>query len=135
MGVQPPNKELISNLKETCPLFDSFWNQYPRKESKSRAESAFKKLRKAEKQALLDHLPNRVDRHLSKVEKRYVPLPSTFINQKRWLDEYEAIAKEEQKTSIRSLSDNQLLKLARQKKLLTHGLDREALILKIERAA
>ena len=135
MGVQHPNKELISNIKETCPLFDTFWNQYPRKESKGKAESAFKKLRKAEKQALLDHLPNRVEKHLSKVEKRYVPLPSTFINQKRWLDEWQPIAEEEQKTSIRRLSDNQLLKLASQKKLSTHGLDREALISKIERAA
>jgi hypothetical protein len=135
MGVQHPNKELISNIKETCPLFDTFWNQYPRKESKGRAESAFKKLKKAEQQSLLAHLPDRIDRHLSKVEKRFVPLPSSFINQKRWEDDWEPIADEVKKTNIRGLSDKALLKLASEKKLSTHGLDRNALILKIERVA
>ena len=135
MGVQHPNKELIMNIKETCPLFDKFWNQYPRKESKGRAESAFKKLKKAEQQSLLDHLPDRIDRHLSKVEKQFVPLPSSFINQKRWEDDWEPIADEAKKTNIRGLSDNALLKLAGEKKISTHGLNRDALILKIERAA
>ena len=36
---------------------------------------------------------------------------------------------------IRSMSNNQLLRLAAEKNLSTHGLDREALITKIERAA
>jgi len=115
--------------------FKTFWNQYPRRESKAKAETAFARLTAKDRDALLAHLPERIDRHLSKLETRYIPMPGTFINQRRWLDEYEAVADEVTATNLRAMSDSQLLKLAGERKLSTHGLNRDALIIKLERAA
>ncbi len=65
--------------------FELFWEKYPIKNGKSKAEDAWKK-----------HKPN-IDDVLKTLswqkntkqwfDKKFVPYPATYINQKRWLDE------------------------------------------------
>ena len=129
--VQPSNKEGINKEKGIC-TFELIWNQYPRKESKARAQTAFLNLKKSEQQELVDHLPLRIKNQYSTMDKQFIPYLSTFINQRRWRDDPTTFS---QKANIRLMTDNQLLKLAQEKNLSTHGLSREILIQKIERVA
>lgn len=67
--------------------FDSFWSNYPKKVGKGKAEEAWKK-----------HLPD-LDTVLKTLDWQknskqwfkqggaFIPNPTTYINQKRWLDE------------------------------------------------
>lgn len=66
--------------------FNNFYSQYPRKQGKDPAKKAFLKLKVEEIQAALDV----VGVYPFSKDKQYIPLPSTWINQKRWKDEFEA---------------------------------------------
>lgn len=62
--------------------FEKWWAAYPRKEAKGRAERAYAKaLELADSATLLDAL-NR-----SWGTKKWIPHPTTWLNDKRWLDE------------------------------------------------
>jgi len=68
--------------------FDIFWEEiYPRKEGKIAAEKKWKSLRLG----ALDLIPisKWIDRAILSEqwqETRFIPHPSTFLNQKRWVD-------------------------------------------------
>jgi hypothetical protein len=69
--------------------FDVFWSQYPLRRAKFAAQVAYRKARTvASAEAILigvdvyrQHLPD---------DPQYICRPATFLNQGRWLDEYEA---------------------------------------------
>jgi hypothetical protein len=63
--------------------FDDFWNAYPRKEAKAYARKAFAKLTAEQKIAALDCLPT----FPFPDDKKYQPLPASWINASRWEDE------------------------------------------------
>lgn len=69
--------------------FDQFWEPYPRKDGKEAARKAWKKLPK--NPDLYEHIINQVDLFKQTtwkgVEKRFIPMGSTFLNGKRWEDE------------------------------------------------
>jgi hypothetical protein len=67
--------------------FDRFWQAYPRKTSKDEAKKAFAKIR-VDVDLLITDVQERLrSGHWSISEKRYIPHPSTYLNQKRWQDE------------------------------------------------
>ena len=123
------DKPLVQNSVE----FERFWLLYPRKESKKRAKTAFLNLTKSDQQALIEHIPIRIEKAWKDKQKQFIPLLESFIHARRWEDDFIPAAKDAESTSLRTCSDNQLIKMANQKNIGTHGLDRGALILKLER--
>lgn len=71
--------------------FSEFWGLYPKKVAKPAAERAFKNLTKKDQMALVDGVKG----YSFAIERRYIPNPSTFINQRRWEDENETTTKSE----------------------------------------
>jgi len=67
--------------------FDEFWKLYPRRQGRRAAEKAFERAIKRSPaneilQGLIDQLPT-----FDEKEKKFVPHPSTWLNQDRWKDE------------------------------------------------
>lgn len=70
--------------------FEEFWRLYPRREGRRAAEKAFDRAAKRSTtgeilQGLTDQLPI-----FEAKEKKFVPHPSTWLNQDRWKDEVQA---------------------------------------------
>lgn len=66
--------------------FGHFWNSYPRREAKLAALKAYEKARRL---ATADEILAGVERYKARMpeERQYRPLPATFLNQGRWMDE------------------------------------------------
>jgi len=62
--------------------FFDFWSLYPRKEAKKKAEAAWRQLTKEKKQKALNDIRDRY----TETEKKYIPLPTTYIHGERWDD-------------------------------------------------
>jgi hypothetical protein len=70
------------------PTFDEFYVHYPRHEKRVAAEKAWKRLRTADRRAALEALPQHLDHwQRSRTETKYIPLPGSWLNGKRWEDE------------------------------------------------
>ena len=72
--------------------FETFYAAYPKHESKATAEKAFAKVT-----ASLDDLLSAIARHKTsrgwqKDGGRYIPMPATWLNQKRWEDDIKPIS-------------------------------------------
>lgn len=72
--------------------FEAFWKMYPRKEGKQNAMKAFEKMCNSEDtyNAIMDGLQKRVKLDWSRrppEEKKFIPHPTTWLNQSRWNDE------------------------------------------------
>ena len=69
--------------------FEKFWIAYPKKEGKGAAYKSYQKI-KAPRPSL-NKILDSIETH-SKTEKwknkQYIPLPATFLNQRRWEDEF-----------------------------------------------
>lgn len=99
MTGNPPqrNKDLKKRLKEHPPaphgepdLFDRFWNAYPKKQAKPAARRAWDKLAPdLETCRAMSAALARQKRSESwqRDGGRYIPLPATWLNQRRWEDE------------------------------------------------
>ena len=80
--VKPPMKPRM-NLHN----FDQFWALYPRRQGKGDAEKAWSKaLKSVDSDTILnglrEHLPD-----IQAKERQFQPLPSTWLNQRRWEDD------------------------------------------------
>lgn len=80
--------------KEKYILFDNFWGIYGYKVSKSDAEKAWNKLKDEQKFECIAKLPKWLEHQKS--NKKFMPYPATFINQKRWEDELEDFTEAEE---------------------------------------
>ena len=81
----PPAKP--QRTSDELPEFLSFWEAYPRKESKPQAERAF---RKAMKLTTLSEILKAIERFREvwkQSDPRYTPLPASWLNGHRWNDE------------------------------------------------
>ena len=65
-------------------VFDAFWRAYPRKQDKGHAEKAFAS---ACKSTPPEQIIAGVERAQWSPNPKYIPLPATWLNGKRWLDE------------------------------------------------
>ena len=68
--------------------FKDFWDNYPRKIGKGKAEEKYKEqLQATTPDALLNAVKNfAAECRIQQTEKRYIPYPSTWLNQGRWKD-------------------------------------------------
>ena len=74
--------------------FDVFWKAYPRKVSKEGARKAWKKLKVTDE--VLTEMLFALDWQSEQwEEKRYIPHPATWLNNRRWEDEQEKDALKE----------------------------------------
>lgn len=87
-----------SNVAEFPPGFEQFWAAYPRKQGKGEAVKAFARLRPDD--ALLETIRMAITAQAATEQWRkdggnFIPMPATWLNQQRWLDELPASASSE----------------------------------------
>lgn len=82
--VPPFSEKAASGEKDKLEslAFERFWNNYPRKDGKKKAESVFKRLSKASQELAIADCAHR----FKYTEKRFIPHASTYLNAERWLD-------------------------------------------------
>ena len=78
--------------------FDAFWKAYPRKDSKQTAKKSWGKINMTPD--LLDTILKAVCQHSMKPDwlkndGQYIPMPATWINNKRWEDEGSGVSKKD----------------------------------------
>lgn len=87
--------------KEYEEMFAIFWSEYPNKKGRLAAEKAWKKINPSDE--LFNYIMNSI-RIVKKSEQwtssggKYIPHPSTWLNNKRWEDEINI--KQEKKYSL-----------------------------------
>ena len=75
--------------KEKTERFNAFWEAYPKKKNKAMAQKAFERLNVDDE--LLAKILKALEEHIRSREwadAQYIPYPSTWINQRRWEDEF-----------------------------------------------
>ena len=77
----------LEKEKEVDNGFDLFWNTYPRKVGKGKAEEAWVKHKPNVEDVLKTLTWQKESKQWFKDNGTYIPNPTTYINQKRWLDE------------------------------------------------
>lgn len=73
-------------VQDGGPTFSEFWNAYPVKRDKQRAEKAFSRLTVTEAKKAIADIPVRLSGDRQWIEG-YIPHPSTYLNGKRWEDD------------------------------------------------
>lgn len=81
------NKDIMKD-----EMFESFWTAYPKKEARAKALIAWKKAKITE--VLMPVILHAIDARKKtdqwiKEKGQFIPLPATYINQRRWEDEVE----------------------------------------------
>ena len=79
------SKVKLSKDNNICP-FDLFWNEYPNKENKKKAQQIWKS---KNLDSSLDDIIDFIKRakNTDRWYKKIIPHPSTFLNQERWNDD------------------------------------------------
>lgn len=101
--------------------FDEFWKVYPKKQGKGAAEKSWEKIKPTEDLFLtiMDSLKKNVEENPNwKTDNgRFIPNPSTWLNQKRWEDatEWVVTKKQSQNYPQREYSDDEYLAFERKK--------------------
>ena len=70
----------------TTPGFDAWYAVYPRKQARG---DAFKAWKQVEGEEIADEILSKTKRYPFSSEKRYIPLPATFLRAWRWEDTFE----------------------------------------------
>lgn len=79
-------------IKESVFSFEDFWNVYPTKKSKAEAERKYKNISEPDRLIIKNTITSFIN---DKPFKDYThPHPTTYINQKRWLDNVGEVKKE-----------------------------------------
>mgnify|MGYP005999909549 FL=1 len=81
------SKSRVRERVEVDNGFDLFWNTYPRKVGKGKAEEAWIKNKPNVEDVLKTLSWQKQSKQWFKENGTYIPNPTTYINQKRWLDE------------------------------------------------
>lgn len=82
-GVNPPDNGNTA-IPEWMNAFEKFWSVYDKKEDRAKCEKKFAKLKAADIQAILAHVPAYV---AVKQERKYRKNPYTYLNSRCWEDE------------------------------------------------
>ncbi len=74
-------------VEDTVPYSD-FYKLFPRHEGKAAGEKAWKKIKDKEKPEIIEALQKQIKtKHLNVEDKKYCPLPATWLNGRRWEDD------------------------------------------------
>jgi hypothetical protein len=86
----PPNPHgsLRSLVRFPPGAFEIFWQSYPRKAGKGAAKAAFERIQRREDAPEFPDLLDAVRRIKTDGDLKFVPHPSTWLNQARWQDEH-----------------------------------------------
>ena len=81
-------------------LFDIFWENYPKKLDKKNAKKSFDKIKPNEE--LVNEMVKQIERFKDTKEwkdgnGKYIPYPSTWLNGRRWEDEFETDIEREER--------------------------------------
>lgn len=89
-------RTVVTNLERTeepppyVPPFAAFWTRYPRRKGKGAAEEAWDKaIKKGADPAAIILGAERYADDPNLPEPKYIPLPATWLNQRRWEDDPE----------------------------------------------
>lgn len=74
----------VTNVTVLKFPFEDFWSAYPRKQGKSEAQKKWLKLSESDRKQVMAFLTRKP---YAQTEKQFIPMASTFLNQKRWEDE------------------------------------------------
>lgn len=88
------------NRETIVGRFTEFWEQYPRKENKKKAQTAWLKLSpsKQEHEAIMAGLQKYIaSEQWTKDDGRFIPHPTTWLNGERWKDEVKGAKAKSQK--------------------------------------
>ena len=96
--------ENYSNKCHKCFInekFNIFWNKYPKRVGKEKAKKAF--LKACLDDVVFSEMLNALEKFKEtadwkKENGQYIPYPATWLNQKRWEDEFEVNIEEKSKT-------------------------------------
>ena len=89
------SNQIILNNKDLCPnSFEQFWLSYPKKQTKKKALQIWLKLKPD--QDLISKILKALEvqkqtNQWQKEKGKYIPYPTTWLNQARWEDEVEVI--------------------------------------------
>jgi hypothetical protein len=82
--MQEENRREEINSPPDDGRWSRFWSVYPRKEAKKKAMTAFRRLKAKDQEAAIADLESG---RFSGADKKFIPLPTTYINGERWHDE------------------------------------------------
>ncbi len=69
-------------------LFEDFYKPFPRHEGKAAGEKAWNKIKDKDKPEIIEALQKQIKtKHLNVEDKKYCPLPATWLNGRRWEDD------------------------------------------------
>lgn len=110
-AVQENPRAKGNNPKEYTLEFESFWRTYPKKVGKEAAWKAWKNKKKEGKLPSLAELLGAIDtfrqtEQWTRDGGQYIPNPSTWINQCRWLDELTESAPSRGYTGLKNIWDD-----------------------------
>ncbi len=83
-------KNLEPKPKSICSNFDRFWQAYPKKQGKQQAQKAWQKINPDEslESVILEALEaQKLSEQWQKNNGQFIPMPSTWLNDRRWEDE------------------------------------------------
>ena len=80
---------MVRNIDETIKDFERWWRIYPRKVGKAKAAPLFAKVREQINVEEIMEATIKFAQSMEGQEKRFIPHPTTWLNQERWNDEIE----------------------------------------------
>jgi len=109
-NIYPQNtSKNTSNEVTNDELFDRFWHHYPKKIDKKNARKSFDKIKPDEElvEDMIWQLERFKDTKDWKSENgKYIPYPSTWLNGRRWEDEFETDTEREERVDREILEGN-----------------------------
>ena len=87
------NRKEENRIDNTAESFTRFWKAYPRKEAKGNAEKAWKKIDISLLSVILEAIERqKACTQWQEANGKYIPLPASWLNARRWEDEIESPA-------------------------------------------
>ena len=100
-------KELDKEKEINIP-FDEFWKLYKKKIEKAKCIEKWNKLKNTDRELIIKHIPV-YEKSLSDI--KYLKNPTTYLNSKMWLDDFEEVQIKEKKSFTRQIGDYKIQSL------------------------
>jgi hypothetical protein len=81
-------------------MFEEFWSLYPRRVGRGKAEASFSKALKQAPFSLIMHGLRQQMAYLESKSMDLRPHPTTWLNQKRWLDDPQPVQRNNNRTIV-----------------------------------